>query len=106
MRALRPVLLALMMVLMLPLGALNAWVPSVPADAAPLAQTAPQSAAQSQIRTCRSAFLPGAGCAKYLEGAGPRDIAGPERAAPAAPQQTNARMQTQPAPPQGPPRNM
>ena len=63
---LRSALMALMMFLILPLGALNAWLPAM-ADSAPaLHQTAAQSKVQTP-RTCRSAFLPGASCAKFLD---------------------------------------
>ncbi|NBB97940.1 MAG: hypothetical protein GVY34_07165 [Alphaproteobacteria bacterium] len=100
-------LLTLMMVLMLPLGALNAWVPSMAGQTTPSAQMAATNGVQSQTtRSCRSGFLPGAGCAKFLDGSVEKTMGGPNSQAPAAPRHTAARTQTRPAPPQGPPRNV
>ncbi|MCL1629140.1 hypothetical protein M3N55_10390 [Roseibaca sp. V10] len=102
MHAVRSALLALMMVLMLPLGALNAWVPAV-ADATPHnMQTPAQSSAQTP-RTCRSGFLPGAGCAKFFTNEASQ-AASTRKANPAHPPAQAWKVQDQPAPPKAPPR--
>jgi len=95
--------MALMMFLILPLGALNAWLPAM-ADSAPaLHQTAAQSKVQTP-RTCRSAFLPGASCAKFLDLAAQPEVDIPRSAAWLLPQARIWPVQDRPAPPKGPPR--
>ena len=100
----RSVLLALMMILMLPLGALNAWVPTV-ADAAPQSEQTPAHSNAQTARNCRSGFLPGAGCAKFLMD----DASGtaPSRSAnPVYPRAQAWPVQDQPVPPKAPPRTV
>lgn len=94
-----------MMVLMLPLGALNAWVPAVRDGAPQSLQTAAQSSPQSP-RTCRAAFLPGVGCAKFLS---LTDLPKAEQPPGTVLHALRARlwqMQDQPDPPKEPPRTV
>ncbi|MBN2761338.1 MAG: hypothetical protein JXQ79_12630 [Rhodobacteraceae bacterium] len=102
---LRSALLALMMVLMLPLGALNAWVPVVPDTAPHSIQTGTQSNVQSP-RTCRSGFLPGASCAKFLDHATEPKATAPRGSDWLTQQARIWPVQDHPTPPQGPPRTV
>jgi len=101
----RSALLALMMVLMLPLGALNAWVPVATDDTGPAVHLSYNAGAQTQgPRSCRSAILPGAGCAKFIDLAAAQKLTQTRAETLALPRSRWQPAQDGRAPPKAPPR--